>query len=297
MTEEATVKEVSIDTADMVDFRKARSEGKLTITEKPPEKAEETKETAEETDKPKLKGGFQKRIDRLVKHTASLEEELAATKRELAAKAAPTNGAEKKTDDSGPVQVPGEPQREQFKTEGEYIRAMVKFERAQEDEADRRETQIAADKEAAKAYNAKAIEAQARHEDWDEVMKQETPIPSIVGDAIVHTLPNGAEVAYHLGKHPEICEQMMKAHPLEAVAMAVKISEQLAKENKGEDDEEEKKEEEEVPEKQETKPAKPVSKAPAPIKPVSGGTTKSSVPLDSMDMREYNKARKAGRVQ
>ena len=41
--------------------------------------------------------------------------------------------------------------------------------------------------------------------------------------------------------------------------------------------------------------AKPESRAPAPIRPVGGASTKSSVPLDEMPPQDYIKARRAGR--
>jgi hypothetical protein len=42
---------------------------------------------------------------------------------------------------------------------------------------------------------------------------------------------------------------------------------------------------------------KVVSKAPSPIKPVNGGSTRSHVPLDELDMPAFKKARAAGRVR
>lgn len=80
-----------------------------------------------------------------------------------------------------------------------------------------------------------------------------------------------------------------------AVRAAEKISIELAKENPPEEEDED--EEEKKPEKKEETPAKIVTKAPAPIKPVGTGATKSTVPLDKMDFQAYKQARKEKRVQ
>lgn len=301
MPEETQVKEVSIDTLPMPEFKKARAEGVLTVPEKPipqadgdgGEETEEAKEAVEakdgEAEKPKSKGGFQKRIDRLIKHSATLEEQLvAANKRaqDLEAKSG-------KVEEKPVMKLDGEPQRENFESEVAYVKALTRWEVKQEmkeqREAEAREEQEAKEKEFVANYNKKAIEAQSKYEDWKEVMSQDVAIPSIVGDAIVHTIKNGPDVAYFLGKHPEVITEMLAAHPLEAVAMAVKISERLAgvkSEEKADDDTE-----------VSAEPEKPARKAPAPIKPDIGGTTRSSVPLDKMSMNQYKKAREAGRIQ
>jgi hypothetical protein len=302
MAEETEVKQIPIGELPMKEFKAARAEGVLTVPEKPApaveadaeETDESTKETVEskdgEAEKPKSKGGFQKRIDRLIKHTATLEEQLAAAKKELEAK--PSVKAEEKP----AVKTDAEPQRENFDSEVAYVKALTRWEVKQElkeqRETEAREEQAAKEKEVLARYDAKAIEAQARYDDWKEVMSQDIPIPSIVGDAIVHTIKNGPDVAYYLGKHPEVIQEMLAAHPLEAVAMAVKISEKLSGDKGNKSDEKADDEEEQVS----TEPEKPARKAPAPIKPDVGGTTRSSVPLEKMSFRDYKKAREAGRV-
>lgn len=296
MSEETPVtQEVSIGTVDMKAFKAARAEGKETVAqpvEKPAivEPEDPAEEVKGEEEKPKGKGGFQKRIDRLIKQTATLEEQLETTKKELAARA-PTK-AEEKT-----APVDGEPQRESFASENEYIRALTRWEVKQEMKAEReaeeKQAIVAQQKESIASYNKRAIEASSRYDDWQEVMAQDTSLPSIVGDAIVHTIKNGPDVAYYLGKHPEVCQEMLGVHPLEAVAMAVKISEKLLKD----EPEEEPVEDEETEEKELVAVEKTKSKAPAPIRPVSGGTTKSTVPLDKSDFQAYKKLRANGRVQ
>lgn len=290
-TQAVETQEIPLDQATQAEFKKARAEGKDVVTREavPPE------ENPAGEEKPKVRGGFQAKIDRLIKQQASTEERAVAAERKAAELEAKLNGngAEKKE-----TKADAEPVRENFQTEAEFIRALTRWEVKQEMKAEReaeeKEAQAAAAKEAISSYNKKAIEAQAAHEDWNEVFKQDINIPVIVGDAIVHTIKNGPEVAYFLGKNPEICEEMCAVHPLEAVAMAVKISEQLEK-NSGEEAETE--EEEEPEEKAAAEEEKPVRKAPAPIKPVSGGTTRSTIPLGKADFQTYKKLRAQGRVQ
>src|SRR5579864_2628418 len=277
MAEEVEIQteEVPLDQASMEEFKKARAEGKDVVTrevvaaEKPEKEGEEPK--------PKAKGGFQARIDRLIKQQAETERQLTEERRqrqELEAKANgnPVPKTEQKADE--------EPKREAFDSEAAYLRALTRWEVKQEMKAEReaeeKEAQAAAEKEAITSYNRKAIEAQSRYEDWKEVFSQDINIPTIVGDAVIHTIKNGPDVAYYLGKHPEICEEMLSVHPLEAVAMAVKISEQLDREEPKETEEEET----ETPKEEEKVAVETKRKPPAPIKPVSGGTTRSTIPLD-----------------
>jgi len=295
--ETATVetKEVPLAESTMAEFKKARNDGKEvatreTITEKEPEK-----QATEE--KPKAKGGFQARIDRLIKQQAETERQLTEERRQREELQAKVSGKDvPKTEQKADA----EPKREDFQTEVEYVRALTSWEVKQNmkaaKEAEEKEATAAANKEAIQSYNKRAIEAQSKYEDWKEVMAQDIAIPTIVGDAIIHTIKNGPDVAYFLGTHPEICEEMVSVHPLEAVAMAVKISERLEAEA-GKETEESEETTEEEPEAKATEEEKPARKAPAPIKPVSSGTSRSTIPLAKVDYQTYKKLRAQGRVQ
>jgi hypothetical protein len=87
---------------------------------------------------------------------------------------------------------------------------------------------------------------------------------------------------YHYANHPEDLEALGEFTPAQVVKAVARLSDKLNPPAK-----EEKKDEEE-------QPVKIQSKAPVPIKPVSGGSTKNSVPLDQADMAEYKKRRAAG---
>lgn len=293
---EAEVTQVSIDTLPMKEFKEARSKGVLTVSAKTeavadPEEVEEQEaeefeavateeESPEEektAEKPKPKGGFQKRIDRLIKQTSALEQQLAD---ERAARAAlEAKGSAKPEEKKA---APSDrPARDQFATDEEYIDALVGWRLKAEKESEARAAEDARVKAVFKSYNEKLIEARARIEDFDEVVgASDVTVPKDVILAIPE-MENGPDVAYFLGKNPDICAELLEMTPLKAIGMAWKISESLINGGKKE--------------KAEEKP-KLQSKAPAPIKPVTGGNSKSTVPLDQMDMRAFKEARAAGRV-
>jgi hypothetical protein len=281
MTEDTEVKEVGIDTLPLADFKKARAEGKETVEQKVAPVEEETETTDEEKqDKPKSKGGFQKRIDRLVKHNTTLEEKIAALE------AAKSNG--KVEEKEAAPAVKGEPKREDFQTEIEYVKALtrwqVKDELRQEREEEEKAQETANNKKIADTYNGRVSEAKSRYDDWDEVINQDIPIPNGVGAAILR-MENGPDVAYAIGKDAELREELLNMDPLQAIGRAWEISKGLVAESKA-SEKEEAAEKEEIPKK----------KTSGPIEPVTGGTTRSTVALDKMDHQAYKKARAAGRI-
>jgi len=278
-----TTEEVPVGNLPMEEFKAARKEGKLTV-EKPVE-PEKKVGAAEEKPKKALSGAAaQKRIDRLTKYSATLEEELAALK------AKHSDGKEEAK--SAPVGDP-EPKVDDFKDYEQYMKAQARWEARQElrkvRDNEAKEVEGARLKEIYKGYNKQVIEAKSKYEDWDEVVNQSTlelPETSIMA---IYEMENGADVTYFLAQHPEVVEEIGEMTKIGAIRAVEKISLALA------DEPEEKLEGTE--EKTEEKPAKLQSKAPAPIKPISTGATKSTKALDSMDYQAYKLARKAGRAK
>jgi hypothetical protein len=286
--------EVPIGEVSMQEFKKARAEGKDTVEREAP-----TEEKKAGEDKPKARGGFQAKIDRLIKQTATLEEQLATERREKEElKAKGGSAAVTKTEQS----ADGEPQRENFTTEAEYIRAITRWEVKQElkaeREAEEKKTYEAQVNEARSKYNSRMIALQAENEDYKELMSQDIKIPTVLETPITLEMDNGPEVAIYLAQNPEFCEELLKMTPSKAIAEAWKISEKLAAGKSDEGETEEEEEEEDEPEEIKVEvAAKPKAKAPAPIRPVSGGTSRSTVPLGQADFQAYKKLRAQGRVQ
>jgi hypothetical protein len=132
-------------------------------------------------------------------------------------------------------------------------------------------------------YYWRLEEARKKHEDFEELQKIGGEIkitPTMAGQII--DLDNGAEVAVYLARHPEIAKDLHR-NPRAAQREIDYISRMLEEESRQDSLAE--------------KIGKVVSRAPAPIKPVNGGSTRSTVPLDQMDMKAFKKAREAGRVR
>ena len=296
MPEEA-VKTLPMDQMPMADYKTARAKGEIESdkSEDSPEKSEELQE------KPKSKGGgFQKRIDRLIKQQTALEQRAEAAERRAKELESAQKGSEQaKTQNV----VEGEPKLENFESHDAWVKAVARWEARQELQAEREAERQARQNESIKeifdAHNERVVEARSRIEDFDDVIGS-TVSPWRDGDSedvqaarafqlAIYESDNGPDVAYYLASNPEEFAKLGDLTPTKVQREVWRLSEKLGKTAK---DEEEEEVEEEKPEAK----AKPVSKAPTPIKPVSTGTTKSSKALDQMSMAEFKKARAAGRI-
>lgn len=254
------------------------------VNEEPAEQQEEepleqSAESEEKQEKPKAKGGFQRRIDKLTARNHRLETENSDLASRLEAIERRLGGAsqavQEKADDSKP-----DPQKflEQGKTHEEYVEAIAKWAVKQEREAQKREEETqsvqAYRAEVIAEYNKKASEARGKYEDFDEVLaeKPENAVPPQVLDAIVEA-ENGPDIAYYLAKNPEVTKSLWSMSPIRVIAEIGKISAKLM--TSGEKTSE-----------------KRVSKAPPPPAKVPGGTALTSKSVDEMTFQEYKAFRK-----
>ena len=294
MATEEAVKTLPMDHMPMADYKAARAKGETEVEQ------EEEKPEVQQEEKPKSKGGFQKRIDRLHKMVAETEKRAEAAERraqELEAR----NGHQEQPR-TAPVQ--GEPREEDFTDHKEYMKAIARWEARQELQAERDAERQARQNESVKeifdAHNQRIVEARARIDDFDEVISGTTTpwrdndpediSASRAFQIAIFESDNGPDILYHLAQNPEEFARMGDLTPTKVQREVWRLSEKLGKAAPAEEEEEQV--EEEKPEAK----AKPVSKAPTPIKPVSSGTTKSSKRLDELSMAEYKKARAAGRI-
>ena len=296
--------QVSIDTLPMAEFKEARSKGILMV-DKPAETEQPEEEKKEEQPAPKKHGGgFQKKIDRLIKMNATAEERAAALEKEVETLRS-KNGT--KPEEAKP-KGDDEPKREDFTDDAAWVKAQARWEVRQELRQEREAEQKAAEEAEVKAifdgHNRRVAETRAKYDDFDEKVnatdtpwKDGTPADVRASQAFQVALfetDNSGEILYHLASHPE---ELAKFAGLSPVKIQMAMGRLADKIGHAEPEEEEEEEQEEQKPAEEEKPKKPVSKAPTPIKPVGGSSTKSSVPLDSMNMADYKKARAAGRVQ
>jgi hypothetical protein len=214
--------------------------------------------------KSKGKGGFQRRIDKLTKQLRLTEQER-DTLREKSVKPAAEES-------QPPTPKSDKPKIEDFQSPDEWADARDAWKANEERKAEFQERQ----REVLDGFKKQINEVREQNDDFDEVMNQNIVIPMSVQDAIP-TLENGAAVAYHIAKNPDIAKELMDMLPARAIAEVGRISERLLSASST------------------ARPApvkKIVSKAEAPIQPV-GGTAKSTVPLEELPPHEYQRIRNA----
>ena len=236
--------------------------------------APETTEETPESKGPKKKGGFQKKIDRLVSRTTELESELEAERRATAELRARLDG---KSETKQPEQsVPaGKPQPGQFSTVEEYVDALTDWKLAQKEAKEAQEAAAEIEREESRAYARRLAEIRAEHEDFDKVTGQDITIPQLIID-VIRKMPNGPDVAYYLGHHPDICDEMLECDWTVGVAKAVQISAELSKG-------------------QSNSQATPTQRTvpPKPVRPVGGASARSSITLDQLSGADYVRVRNA----
>lgn len=252
----------------------------LEVVEAP--EVEESAETApdSEPDKPEVEGDEEqkpqtlsksekkllKRVNKLTGRMYGLENENEQLKAQL------EHG--RKAEPESVRAVPsGRPKADDFATTEEWIEAIADW-KAQERERERiQQTEQQRVKETFDTYNQRVSEARGKYDDFDEVVGQAIKIPQLAQLAVVE-LENGPDIAYYLGNHPDVCEELRDLSPIKVIARIVKIGDSLSSG---------------------TQPPKKklVSSAPEPIKPVGGAAAKSSVPLADLPYSEYAKRRNA----
>lgn len=153
-----------------------------------------------------------KRIDGLIKQVGELTGKLsAATAPKEPAKTAETPKPE------------AEPQAEDFNTQGEYLKALSKWAAKEA----RKEMKAEQDKEAGEqrrtqtvdAWNKQVATAKTKYKDWDSVMG-DTEIGEIAARTLI-SMPDGAELAYYVGKNPEEAKTLVSLKNERDVAIAI----------------------------------------------------------------------------
>jgi hypothetical protein len=124
-------------------------------------------------------------------------------------------------------------------------------------------------------------EMREQRADWKEIESAAEQI-RVTQDmqAQIISFENGHDVVIYLAKHPEVSRDLHKMSAFEAMRKLDRISLKL-----------------ELDAERKEQRSQSASKAFAPIHPVTGGATRSTVPLDEMDMKAFKKAREAGRVR
>jgi len=224
--------------------------------ETPPEPAEEQPRD----EKGKFKSPIQERFDTLTRAKHEAEREAAYWRQR-----------------ANPVQEEApqaEPTVEQFKDYGDYVKAQTKWEVAQAIKADRAATAQEAVKAAetrvqetkAQTFVERQAAAKTSIADYDAVVgAADVPISRHVEEAILDS-DKGPELVYHLAKNPAEAARISALSPLAAARELGRIEATLG---------------------QATPAAKPVTKAPAPMKPTAGNGTSPTTDPSKMTHEEY----------
>lgn len=244
-----------------------------------PEEDEEPGEEppAEEGEKPKPKGGFQRKIERLER---ALEYEREARQRQeyeyrmrwdQNGRAQPQQSPQQQ-----PQQPAGPPRQEQYETYEQYIDALTdhKLEQAlaKRTAIERERRQQEAQQQRVSGWQQRVGQFKTTTADFDDAMDavSHIPIPPVLEHALMSS-EDGPKLAYELARHPDMLETIVRLEPLAQLRALGKFEASLG-----------------TAPAQAAPPRRPVSQAPEPIRPVGQGAANgSTVPLDQLPLRDY----------
>lgn len=248
------------------------------------EKEEPESKDASEKDGPKKKGGWQRRIEKLVSQREEERRKNAELEARLARlEAAGGRGSEKPAEPSKDAEPAGKPSPESFETHAEYVEALTDWKIEQRDKAIKEQAAKAQlETEHGKLIQAHSQRVQAFAEktpDYDETIMNLDDVPVTAAfEQIILESENGPALLYELAKDPKEAKRIARLSPLAAARELGKVEARLTAHAQ-------------EPRKQESKP---VTKAPRPIAPVGGkgaSVDRSIYDAEKLSQREYEELR------
>lgn len=240
-----------------------------------------------EQDKPKKKGGFQRRIDKLNAAKADAQREADYWKG-VALKA--QKGGVDDSSKNDKVETPkaasdGKPNPDSFDTHAEYVEALTDWKTEQklkEREEKAHQAKLQTEQERLiKAHSDRVTAFAADKEDWDEVLEsvEDVRMSPTVQELLISS-ENGPELMYELAKNRAELERICKLAPLAAARELGKIETRIGAKAS--------------PEEKKTEATKKLTKAPKPIEPVGGtkGTVAKSIYDPNLSQAEYERIRR-----
>lgn len=228
-------------------------------------------------ERPKKKGGFQKRIDKLSKQRSAAEQERDYWKQEAQKNQKPA--LDKQSTETKPP-LEGKPNSDNFDTHEAYVEALADWrfnenQKASEQKAKESELKSALQKDTA-AFSERLEKYQKENDDFDELIDSVSDVPmSITVQEVILRSENGPELMHELAKNKEEYKRICALPAIAAAEALGRFKERMAKL--------------ESPREQ-----LKTTRAPTPIKPVgskSSGT--SSKAPDEMNFQEFKKWRVA----
>lgn len=260
------------------------TDGTEAIEEKEDAEDDESKDSESKDDakdKPKKKGGFQRRIDKLNARYSAAQAEAEHWK-SMALKGAGDKVPEKVDEPKKSVDPAGKPNPDTFDTHAEYVEALTDWKIEQRVKAAKEEaakTQLMTEQEKLiKAHTERVKSFAEKTDDFNDVLESvdDVPVSPTIRELLISS-DNGPELMYELAKTREEFERINKLSPLAAARELGKIESRLAAAAT-----EPKKEE-----------PKKLTKAPKPIGPVGamGGAVVKSIDDPNLSQAEYERLR------
>lgn len=242
-------------------------------------KEDEEKDSDDEKseDKPqKKKGGYKRRIDKLITRLSAADQEAQFWRQEALKKQGVQEKAEKPVE---PLRAEGKPKSDDFESHEAYVEALADWKvdqklSAREQKA--KESDLKTEQQKQVSAHVDRVQVFAKeHEDFNDLMESVNDIPmSITVQEVILGSEIGPELMYALAKEPEEYKKICKMPALQAARELGKIEARLSKNSSTE-----------TPELKTTKAPKPIN--PVGSKP-SAASTKSP---DQMSFQEFKRWR------
>lgn len=244
--------------------------------------------SAAKDDKPKKKGGFQRRIDKLNARFSAAQQEVDYWKQQALKSASDSKKTEPELAAKPLASSEGKPDIDKFDTHAEYVEALTDWKTEQklkEREAQAERSKLETEQQKLVREHHERVKSFAdKTEDYAEVLEDvnDVRIPAGLQQAIVES-DRSAELIYELAKNRAELERISKLPPLAAARELGKFESKLPSQASSEDQKTEKKE------------PKKITQAPKPIAPVGTGG-KGSAPKSIYDpnlsQSEYERLRR-----
>jgi hypothetical protein len=184
---------------------------------------------------------------------------------------------------------PDEPKPGAFKTVGEYTRALVKYEAKKAGETGKAQAEQSKQQEQANQVIGEFVKRQEAFKestpDYEDVVSgTDLVIPNVAMQYLIES-DVGPQLGYYLAKNPGEVTRLQKLSPARCVAELGKLETKLEKPA--------------APNKADAAPAKEVSKAPAPIRPLEGKeatVTKDPRDMNFQELRAYREAERRAKA-
>lgn len=227
---------------------------------------DESEEQTPEQQEQHKKGGFQRRIDKLTREKTEAARELEYWKQE----ALKGKQQEPEQRQPEPAQSNAKPRMEDFTDAADYIEAVTEWKAEQLlNERENRTKQETTQREIATTWKQKVEATRSELPDFDDVIASaDVPVPKVLRDALLES-DMGPKLAYHLAKHPEEAEAIAAMSESQVLRAIGRLEARLEGNTTAS-----------------PAPAKKVSNAPAPIKPLGGGSSNSKT-VANMTNDEY----------